>query len=105
MRPTCLLGRASIPTAFVSLFALGSPGSAPAQEVANRQQPAATVGRPSPAVDEEIRAIDDDHDRQMLELERRRLQRMAQLAARQKPAEAAATYERLFRLAAAVNLF
>ena len=41
----------------------------------------------------------------MQALERRRLERLARLAARQNPAEAAATYEQLFRLAAAANIY
>jgi thiol-disulfide isomerase/thioredoxin len=50
-------------------------------------------------------AIDDEYNRQVLELARRRLEQLAQLAAGQQPALAAATYERLFRLAIADDLF
>jgi hypothetical protein len=105
MRPTGFIGRAAIPTALCALLGLAPTGSAPGQDLANRQEPAPAAGRPLPATDGDIKAIDDDYDRQMLGLERRRLERLSQLAARQKPADAAATYERLFRLAAAANLF
>jgi thiol-disulfide isomerase/thioredoxin len=54
---------------------------------------------------ESAQAIDDEYNRQVLELARRRLEQLAQLAARQQPAEAAVTYERLFRLAIDDDLF
>lgn len=106
MRPTGVINRATIATALGAFVGLGSPGMSPGQDLANRQEPPATaVGRPSVTAQEEIRSIDEDYERQMLGLERRRLERLAQMAARQAPAEAAATYEKLFRLAAAANLF
>ncbi|MFO0952001.1 MAG: TlpA disulfide reductase family protein [Isosphaeraceae bacterium] len=74
---------------------LASPGQAPAQVA----QPAA------PAGGESVQAINDDYDRRLLQLDRDRLTRLARLAASQKPAEAAATYEQLFRLGIAANLF
>jgi peroxiredoxin len=52
-----------------------------------------------------LQAINEDYARQLLQLERQRLDRLAQLAARQSPKEAAETYEQLFRLAIAYNLF
>jgi hypothetical protein len=52
-----------------------------------------------------LQAINDDYARQLLELERQRLERLGQLAARQAANEAAETYEELFRLAIANNLF
>ena len=52
-----------------------------------------------------LKAINDDFDRQLLQLERGRLDRLSRLAQHQRPAEAAATYEQLFRLAIASNLF
>jgi peroxiredoxin len=52
-----------------------------------------------------IQSINDDYNRQLLQLERQRLERLSQLAARQSPADAAGTYEQLFRLAIANNLF
>jgi thiol-disulfide isomerase/thioredoxin len=67
-------------------------------------RPAPKVIRPANA-DDPIQAIDDDYNRELLELGRRRLERLGRLAAGQKPAEAAATYERLFRLAIADDLF
>ena len=59
--------------------------------------------RPGPTIP--IQAIDDEYNRQSLELARRRLEQLARLAPGQKPADAAATYERLFRLAIADDLF
>ena len=52
-----------------------------------------------------MQSINDDYNRQLLQLERQRLDRLGQLAARQSPKEAAETYEQLFRLAIANNLF
>jgi thiol-disulfide isomerase/thioredoxin len=66
--------------------------------------PRPKVLRPTPAA-ETVQAINDDYNRQLLMLERQRLERLAQLAARQAPADAAETYETLFRLAIANNLF
>ncbi|MBP7751230.1 MAG: hypothetical protein KA323_11105 [Planctomycetes bacterium] len=50
-------------------------------------------------------AIHEDFARQYYELEKTRLERLGKLAARQEPAAAAATYEDLFRLASAANMF
>jgi peroxiredoxin len=52
-----------------------------------------------------VQSINEDYARQLLELERQRLERLGQLAARQSAKEAAETYEELFRLAVANNLF
>ncbi len=52
-----------------------------------------------------VQAINEEYARQLLQLERQRLQRLAQLAAAQPPKEAAETYEQLFRLAISTNLF
>jgi peroxiredoxin len=57
------------------------------------------------ALDPSIKAIDDEYNQELLRLDRRRLERLAQLAASQKPAEAAVTYEHLFQLAVGGNLF
>ncbi len=55
--------------------------------------------------DDSIKSIDEEYHQELLRLDRRRLERLGRLAGRQKPAEAAATYEQLFRLAIAGNLF
>jgi thiol-disulfide isomerase/thioredoxin len=81
------------------------PATAGQDDVPNRAgAPAAAATRPGPA-DNSIRAIDEDFEKQRLELERARLARLARLASRQDPTAAAATYERIFRAAIAENLF
>ena len=52
-----------------------------------------------------LQSIHEDYARQLLAIERQRLQRLGQLAARQAPKDAAETYEHLFRLAITNNLF
>jgi thiol-disulfide isomerase/thioredoxin len=54
---------------------------------------------------ETLQTINDDYNHQLVQLERQRLERLAQLAARQTPKDAAETYEILFRLAIVNNLF
>jgi thiol-disulfide isomerase/thioredoxin len=82
------------------ISALVFPAAAPAQ--VKRQDPPPAAGA---AVDDSVRAITDDYDQKLLQLDRQRLERLVRLAARQKPADAAATYEHLFRLAISGNLF
>ena len=52
-----------------------------------------------------VQSIDEDYNRQLLQLERQRLDRLSKLAAQQQPKDADATFELLFRLAIANNLF
>jgi len=52
-----------------------------------------------------VQSIQDDYNRQLLQLERQRLERLGQLAPRQSPKDAVETYELLFRLAITNNLF
>ena len=54
---------------------------------------------------ETLQSINDEYNRQLLQLEQQRLDRLTRLAASQSPKEAAETYEVLFRLAIANNLF
>ena len=89
----------------VLVMFLGMQATAWGQEIARRQEPTANPGRSARSNDESIKAIDDDYARQLLGLERRRLASLERLAAQQKPVDAAATYEKLFRLAIAANLF
>jgi thiol-disulfide isomerase/thioredoxin len=77
-------------------------GQTAAQEKAKPSSPNVTGSGKAEA---EVQAIDDDYFRQLLQLDRRRLEQLGQLGSRQKPAEAAVTYERLFRLAIAGDLF
>ena len=67
--------------------------------------PAPTSVLQPPAADESVKSINDEYSQQVQAVERRRLERLARLAARQNPADAAATYEQLFRLAAAANIY
>lgn len=86
--------------------ALALPPLAQAQVKRPEQAVASSpVQAASAANDESVQAINDDYDRKLLRLDRDRLERLARLAARQKPADAAATYEQLFRLGIAANLF
>jgi len=88
-------------TAFLLLpaMAAGQDDAAKPAEAPGRKN-----GRPAVA-DENIQTINDDYNRELLQLEVRRLERLGRLAARQNPADAAATYEQLFRLAIAGDLF
>jgi thiol-disulfide isomerase/thioredoxin len=87
-------------------IALVVPALVTGQENAQDQAeaPAPKILRPAGSPDS-LQAINDDFSQQMLQLERRRLDRLSRLAARQDPTEAAGTYEQLFRLAIASNLF
>jgi peroxiredoxin len=67
------------------------------------ETPAQKVLRPA-TPDESLEAIIAAYNQELLQVERRRLERLARLAGRQNPATAAATYEHLFRLAIAGNL-
>jgi peroxiredoxin len=67
-------------------------------------QPKPKVLSPA-AAGQSIQTINDEYNRQLLQLERQRLDRLGQLAAGQAPKDAAETYEMLFRLAIANNLF
>jgi peroxiredoxin len=93
----------------VFLITVASPAVLPlvsrqVQGQEKAQRPPTGDVRPVKA-DDATQAIDDEYNRQVLELGRRRLEQLGRLAARQNPGEAAATYERLFRLAMADDLF
>jgi peroxiredoxin len=79
--------------------------AAPGRGGAQDPQPAQSSGVQKPAPEETLQTINDDYCRQLLQLDRTRLDRISRLAARQDPATAASTYEQLFRLAVAANLF
>jgi peroxiredoxin len=85
-------------------FGLPGAGGHPALAQDDAGLPRPKVLRQA-AVGESIQSINDDYNRQLLQLERRRLERLVQLAERQEPTAAAETYETLFRLAVANNLF
>jgi thiol-disulfide isomerase/thioredoxin len=103
MRWPRIIGRARLLSGLTAF--LGFSAMVLGQTVANQPGlPTSTVLQPSPS-NENIKSINDDFDQQLLQLERRRLERLGRLAAQQNPADAAATYEQLFRLAIAGNLF
>jgi thiol-disulfide isomerase/thioredoxin len=104
MSVTCLFRRAAVLSALVGLLATST--TARGQDLAIRGEARTSQGdRPIRPDDENIKSIDDDYARQLVALERGRLERLERLAARQNPADAAVTYERLFRVAIAANLF
>jgi thiol-disulfide isomerase/thioredoxin len=78
------------------------PGQAAAEAKTNPESPASA---PQANADNPVQAIDEEYNRQVLELAKRRLEELARLAAGQPPVLAASTYERLFRLAIADDLF
>src|SRR5262249_21419528 len=96
-------GRASVWSGLTALLSLSA--MARGQDVENQPgRPASQVLRPA-ASDENIKSINDEYNQELLQVERRRLERLGRLAARQNPPAAAATYEQLFRLAIASDLF
>jgi thiol-disulfide isomerase/thioredoxin len=83
-----------------------TPAFAPGQDPVAKQPERSNQGVHRPAASgENVQTINEDYDQEMLQVERRRLERLARLAARQNPVDAAATYEQLLRLAVAGNLF
>jgi thiol-disulfide isomerase/thioredoxin len=91
------------------LVAFASPGLTPpawAQPAGQEKAapPESKTGG-APKADAELQAIDDKYNRELLQLDQRRLEALGLLAASQQPDRAAATYERLFRLAIAADLF
>jgi len=104
MRWACFAGK--IGMFLVAIASLTLSPMAPGQDTdQDKAKPPAPKVTGSARAEETIQAIDDEHNRQVLHLEQRRLEQLGRLAARQKPALAAATYERLFRLAIAGDLF
>ncbi|MGA9925993.1 MAG: hypothetical protein WBQ29_21535, partial [Isosphaeraceae bacterium] len=90
----------------VAIASLTLPPMAPGQDTdQDKARPSAPKVVGSAGAEETVQAIDDEYNRQLLQLEQRRLEQLGRLAARQQLALAAATYERLFRLAIAGDLF
>ena len=86
--------------------ALASGPVAPGQQGRSPEaQDAAKGAGPEAAGRESVESINADHDREVARLERRRLERLARLAAQQSKAEADKTYEAYFRLAIAKSLY
>jgi peroxiredoxin len=103
MRWPRFIGGAGILTGLTALLSL--PAMVLGQDVKKQPEPPTpNVIRPSPS-EENLKSITDDYNQQLLLLDRGRLERLGRLAARQNPADAAATYEQLFRLAISGNLF
>jgi thiol-disulfide isomerase/thioredoxin len=83
-------------------------GNLQAQQDAGKARPQLGAGSREAregGTSETLQSINDEYNRQILQVERQRLQRLARLAASQAPQEATGTYETLFRLAIANNLF
>jgi peroxiredoxin len=89
---------------FIALLSFAQMASGRSSGDADGEQPADQVV-PSAKATDSAQAIDDEFNREVLELARRRLEKLDKLAASQEPTMAAATYERLFRLAIADDLF
>ena len=104
MRWVCFAGKMGI--LLLGIASLSLPPAASGQDADQRKArpPADKVGSPAGA-GETVQSIEDEYDRQLLNLDKRRIDQLGRLAARQQPALAAATYERLFRLAIAGDLF
>ena len=104
MRWACVAGKMGL--FLVGIASLSLSSKAIGQSTGRDKADAPATQAIGPAVAQEtLQEIDDAYNRQLVQLEQRRLEQLARLAARQKPAEAAATYERLFRLAIAGDLF
>jgi peroxiredoxin len=103
MKWRCLIALAAIACGLATLF--GSSGMACGQRDEKSAAAPASKVLDRESADESVKSINDDFDQQSLQLERRRLERLGRLAARQNPADAAATYEQLFRVAINNNLF
>src|SRR5271157_1509730 len=103
MRWACFAGKMGM--LLVAIGSLTLPPVAPGQDADQDKARPATKVAGSAGAEETVQAIDDEYDRQLLHLEQRRIEQLGRLAARQQPALAAATYERLFRLAIAGDLF
>jgi peroxiredoxin len=98
--PRCLLLAVSLS------LAVSQPVSAwaktPKQDEQEQSKPKVIVPAAGGA---SLQEIDEDYNRQLLVLERQRLERLSRLAAQQSVKDADATYELLFRLAIANNIF
>jgi thiol-disulfide isomerase/thioredoxin len=87
------------------LSLLGQPPSSLGQDAKRAPTVSAPTAIRSATADDSIKSIEDEYTQELLRLDRKRLERLGRLAARQNPSDAAATYEQLFRLAIAGNLF
>jgi thiol-disulfide isomerase/thioredoxin len=103
MRWPCIRCNAGLLSGLTAVLCL--PAMALGQDVKIQLVPAPTRVLQPPAANESVKSINDEYSQQVQALERRRIERLARLAARQNPADAAATYEQLFRLAAAANMY
>ncbi len=103
MKWPCIRCKAGLLTGLTAILCLSA--AVLGQDAKKQLLPASTRILQRPAADETIKSINDEYSQQVQALERRRLERLERLAARQNPADAAATYEQLFRLAAAANIY
>ena len=104
MRWPCGFGSVTAVMGMAALVLLPSPAVGQDEVSKQSERPGPKALRQA-ASDENAQTINDDYNQELFQLERRRLERLGRLAARQNPTEAAATYELLFRLAIAGDLF
>ena len=100
--PRIVLAGLFLTVSFTSSRAAPGESNVPGQDEPAVSKP--KVLSPS-AASASLQSIQDEYNRQLLQLERQRLERLGQLALRQSPKDAVETYELLFRLAITNNLF
>jgi len=86
----------------------GRPASrpnAPQQQEQPQELARPKIITPGAAAGASLQTIDEDYNRQLLALEKQRIERLRQLAATQPARDAEATYDLLFRVAINNNLF
>jgi thiol-disulfide isomerase/thioredoxin len=100
----CLSLAASYPALGCALPARAIEAPRPDQEQP-QEEPRPRIITPAAADGASLAKIDEDYNRQLLMLEKQRIERLRQLAATQSAKDAEATYELLFRVAINNNLF
>ena len=104
MKPTRLAAKLRV-LAGATLVLTASTSGRAQENAQDRPEAAAPKVLRRTGSPDSLQAIHDEFNQQVLQLERQRLDRLARLAERQDASDAAATYEQLFRLAIASNMF